>query len=263
MIKVIYKDNEYDLKKLSKYSDYFKKIINYESKDNFIDFSKRGNVMFKILELLNNELNNEIIIKKNDEMIELMNLLEEMSLSNKDIINKINLKPEIAYNTLNYIKDNNVYLENTFPIIKMYLKYKFDNHLNNIIKSIKIFKCIDRNLKIYEKYNENKLTIKQKYSKQFMKEYYKNLPVYPKLSIQNSPELNVLNYSKICNMIISRNEKLILLGSKFKKTDFNKEKFFGVPDHEFNKVCSNSLEWLNWNSELSLNYSDLSNKSSF
>tara|TARA_B100001093_G_scaffold286029_1_gene273224 strand:+ start:1892 stop:5110 length:3219 start_codon:yes stop_codon:yes gene_type:complete len=259
MVKVTYNDNEYDLEKLSKYSDYFK-TINYESKENFIDFFKRGNVIFKILELLSNDLNNEIIIKNFNEMIDLMNLLEEMSLSNKDIVNKINVKPEVAYNTLNYIKNNNVCLENTFPIIKMYLKYKFDNQLNNIIKSKEIFRCIDRKLKIYEDYNENKLTLKQKYSKQFMREYYKNLPVYPKLLIHNTPELNIINYSKICDMIISRNEKLSLLGSKFKQTDFNKEKFFGVSDREFNKVCSNSLEWLIWNSELSLNYSDLSNE---
>ena len=50
-------------------------------------FQKKGNVIFKIIELLNNDLNNEIKIKNLDEIIELINLLEEMSLSNKDILN--------------------------------------------------------------------------------------------------------------------------------------------------------------------------------
>ena len=41
MIKLIYNDNEYDLEKLSKYTDYFKRFIKYDSKDNFIYISKK------------------------------------------------------------------------------------------------------------------------------------------------------------------------------------------------------------------------------
>lgn len=270
MFQIKYNDNTYDLEQLSKYSNYFKSLMTFPSSEEFIDFSERGKEMYNIMELLHSDLNITIEITSDDEIIELMHLLEEMLLSNKDVVKQIRfVKPEIAYNTLHYITNNDIYLQNTFPLIEQHIKDLFDNHLQNVIKSDKIFTTINRNVSNYEYDNKKRLTRKQKNSEQFMKQYYKNIPTYPTLSIYNDPDTNIKHYVELYNMIKiikereCSNEKLISLGCEIKlKQPSPKESFFGCTDNDFCKACLdyNSLKWLNWNPEVSLNSSDMSNK---
>lgn len=94
-------------------------------------------------------------------------------------------------------------------------------------KSDIIFENINKKLNEYEYKNEyEKLTKKQKKSKQFWRdEFNKKLSVYPNLSINNTPEVNMFNYSIIYDMIKYKNKK-----SKLKILN---ETFFLEIDDEF------------------------------